>query len=283
MEMTNEKAQEILQALWASKYPDYSEEEIREALMKGMKAVRLLSKDVDGTLAEAWDFIYNATAEDGVTPEEANGMIKLLGFFLHKFHGQKKPEWVENVERKIKFKTAETFRMQPIKDGFPETDSLRYLVQDSNGNVWTAEYDENQEDPAERFGEWLPEYNDGGFRSTEWSPYGGFRSTEWSPYAEIVAWCELPELYEGEETNQARKYKEIGEALSAGIQAGLEEGMQEAAGEKEPETILTQVLELKARFNLLFSQFFFIQAEHYLEKAEEKAAKLEKLREELKR
>lgn len=271
MEMTNEKAQEILQALWASKYPDYSEGEIREALMKGMKAVRLLSKDVDGTLAEAWDFIYSATAEDGVTPEEANGMIKLLGFFLHKFHGQKKPEWVENVERKIKFKTAETFRMQPIKDGFPETDSVRYLVQDSNGNVWSAEYDENQEDPAERFGEWIQMFD----------PHTlGVIDIEWRAYDDIVAWCELPELYEGEETSQARKYKEIGEALSAGIQAGLEEGMQEAAGEKEPETILTQVKKVKTRFNLICSQFFFILAEHYLERAEDNAAKLEKLREE---
>lgn len=169
-------------------------------------------------------------------------------------------------------KSGNRYRMQPIKDGFPETDSVRYLVQDSDGNVWSAEYDENQEDPAERFGGWVPIFKDFGFCGAEWKAYG-----------DIVAWCELPELYEGEETSQAKKYKEIGEALSAGIQAGLQEGMQEAAGEKEPETILTQVIELKARFNLLWGQFFFEIAEHYLERAEDNAARLEKLREELKR
>jgi hypothetical protein len=55
----------------------------------------------DEILNEAWHLLQNVTEEDGVTTEEANGMIKLLALFLHKYHNQKKPEWAENVEARL--------------------------------------------------------------------------------------------------------------------------------------------------------------------------------------
>jgi hypothetical protein len=164
----------------------------------------------DEILNEAWHLMQNATEEDGVTTEEANGMIKLLALFLHKYHNQKKPEWAENVEARLANPKPEKYKMHPIKDGFPKSNSWRYLVQASNGDVWTAEYDENQENPAERFGEWLPIFIG-----------GRLKDTEWTPYPEIVAWCELPKLvlYEEEEEKDdanirkelKRAYEEAGE------------------------------------------------------------------------
>ena len=146
----------------------------------------------DEILNEAWHLLMSVTEEDGVTTEEANGMLKLMAFFFYKYHGlKKKPEWVENVEARLANPMPEKYKMHPIKDGFPKSNSGRYLVQVSNGDVWTAEYNENQEDPAERFGEWLPIFMG-----------GGLKDTEWTPYPEIVAWCELPKLVPYEEEEQ---------------------------------------------------------------------------------
>jgi len=55
----------------------------------------------DEILNEAWHLLMNATEEDGISTGELNGMLKLMAFFLYKYHGQKKPEWVENVEARI--------------------------------------------------------------------------------------------------------------------------------------------------------------------------------------
>lgn len=150
----------------------------------------------DEILNEAWHLLANATEEDGVPTEQANGMIKLLAFFLYKYHGQKKPEWVESVEARLAggTKPTEGLKMHPIKDGFPKTNSVRYLVQDINGRIWDAEYDECQDKPEERFGEWAPEFKG-----------GGYFDAEWRPYPEIVAWAELPKLYEDE--SEADKMK----------------------------------------------------------------------------
>ena len=165
----------------------------------------------------------NASEEDGVPTEQANDMIKLLAFFLYKYHGQKKPEWVKSVEARLAggTKPAEGLKMHPIKDGFPKTNSGIYLVQDSNGNVWSAEYDENQEDPAERFGEWFLVHE----------PYTlGVIDSEWSAYDDIVAWCERPELYEEEDQehkSEADKMKEVGEWFGQGIEKGLKSTEEE--------------------------------------------------------
>lgn len=140
----------------------------------------------DEILNEAWRLLMNVTEGDGVSTEQANGMLKLMAFFFYKYHGlKKKSEWAENVEARLANPTPEEYKMHPIKDGFPKTNSVRYLVQDVDGRFWDAEYDECQDNPAERFGEWVPTFKG-----------GGLYQTEWSAYPEIVAWAELPELYE---------------------------------------------------------------------------------------
>ena len=56
----------------------------------------------DEILNEAWRLLMNVTEEDGVTAEQANGMLKLMSFFFYKYHGlKKKPDWVENVEARM--------------------------------------------------------------------------------------------------------------------------------------------------------------------------------------
>ena len=56
----------------------------------------------DEILNEALRLLINVTEEDGVTAEQANGMLKLMSFFFYKYHGlKKKPEWVENVEARM--------------------------------------------------------------------------------------------------------------------------------------------------------------------------------------
>ena len=56
----------------------------------------------DEILNEALRLLINVTEEDGVTAEQANGMLKLMSFFFYKYHGlKKKPEWVENIEARM--------------------------------------------------------------------------------------------------------------------------------------------------------------------------------------
>ena len=56
----------------------------------------------DEILNEAWRLLMSVTEEDGVSTEQANGMLKLMNFFFYKYHGlEKKPDWVENVEARM--------------------------------------------------------------------------------------------------------------------------------------------------------------------------------------
>jgi hypothetical protein len=126
-------------------------------------------------------------------------MIKLLAFFLYKYHDQKKPEWAESVEARLANPTPEKYKMHPIKDGFPKTNSVRYLVQDADGRIWDAEYDECQENPEERFGEWAQRFDPQTL---------GAIDSEWDPYPDIVAWCERPELYEEEDQEHESEEEE---------------------------------------------------------------------------
>ena len=58
--------------------------------------------EIDEILNEALSLLMNVSEEDGVTTEQANGMLKLMSFFFYKYHGlKKKPDWVENVEERI--------------------------------------------------------------------------------------------------------------------------------------------------------------------------------------
>ena len=169
----------------------------------------------DEILNEAWHLLANASEKDGVTTEQANGMIKLLAFFLHKYHDQKKPEWVESVEARLADPTPEEYKMHPIKDGFPKTNSERYLVQNIDGKIWDAAYNECEDNTEERFGEWAQIFDPQTL---------GVIDSEWDPYPDIVAWCERPELYEEEDQeheSEADKMKEIGELFAQGIKKGL--------------------------------------------------------------
>ena len=80
---------------------------------------------------------------------------------------------------------------------FPKSNSVRYLVQNIDRKIWDAQYDECQDNPEERFGEWVPTYKD-----------GGFFDAEWRPYPEIVACAELPELYEEEDQEHENEEEE---------------------------------------------------------------------------
>lgn len=179
-----------------------------------------LEAENDEILNEAWHLMQNATEEDGVSTEQANGMLKLMAFFLYKYHDQKKPEWVESVEARLANPMAKEYKMHPIKDGFPKESGI-YLVQDSNENIWSAVYDEDQEDPEERFGDWIQYYD----------PHTlGAIDSEWSAYDDIVAWCERPELYEEddqEHESEADKMKEVGEWFAQGIEKGLKSTEEE--------------------------------------------------------
>lgn len=100
----------------------------------GKTAITLAENDE--ILNEAWSLLVNVTEEDGVTTAEANGMLKLMAFFFYKYHGlKKKPEWVESVEARLANPMAKEYKMHPIKDGFPKTNSGRYLVQDTDGRI----------------------------------------------------------------------------------------------------------------------------------------------------
>ena len=75
--------------------------------------------------------------------------------------------------------------MVPVAEKLPPC-SGTYLIQDTDGCVYNMDYDECIDDGSP-FGAWQDRYDPVTL---------GFVDSEWIPHEGVIAWCEMPELYE---------------------------------------------------------------------------------------